>query len=200
MNLELLQNIIGLIIGIIYTIIIPNNSPINNIPIELVFIYLTNPFNNNNNNKNKNNNKNNKNNNILDNKIINFVYKVILNVAFYLHTIRFILRFKESLLYTLNYKIISLLCIIIIIINKNNILPINILSIINGIMLFISYKNNSNNKLINWKIDIPITLSLLFYYIYQKKIKLSKDNYRLIMFNSDLLYHILEIIDWIINR
>lgn len=186
MNLQLLQNIIGFIIGIIYSIIIPNNTPINNIPIELVFIYLTNPFNRNSNN-------------ILDNKIINFVYNIILNIAFYLHTIRFILRFKESLLYTLNNKIISLICILLIIITKNNMLPINILSIINGIMLFISYKNNLNNKLINWKIDIPITLSLLLYYIYKKN-NLNKDNYRLIMFNSDLLYHILEIVDWIINK
>ena len=196
MNTQLLVNIIGFIIGFIYNILLPSNMPINNIPIELMFIYLTFPFNNNNNNNNNlhifENNKNNK----LKNNIINCIYNIILSVAFYTHLIRFILRFKESIMYTQKNKLISLICILLIFITKNSILSNNILSLINGIFLYISYSNNSNNKLLNWKIDIPITLALLVYYIYKKKIK--TDKYNLIMFNSNLLYHILEIVDWII--
>ena len=195
MNNQLLVNIIGFVIGIIYNILLPSNMPINNISIELVIIYLTYPYNNNNNNNIHifDNNKNNK----LKNNIINYIYNIILSVAFYTHLIRFILRFKESIIYTQKNKLISLICILLIFITKNSLLSNNILSLINGIFLYISYSNNNNNnKLLNWKIDIPITLALLVYYIYKKKIK--TDRYKLVMFNSNLLYHILEIIDWII--
>ena len=193
MNSQLLVNIIGFVIGFFYNILLPSNMPINNIPIELMFIYLTFPFNNNNLHIFENNNNNN---NKLKNNIINYIYNIILSVAFYTHLIRFILRFKESIMYTQKNKLISLICILLIFITKNSILSTDILSLINGIFLYISYSNNNNNKLLNWKIDIPITLALLVYYIYKKKIK--TDKYKLIMFNSNLLYHILEIVDWII--
>ena len=187
----IIENIIGLSIALLLTYKSINNAPITVIPIELLILVITNPFNNNNQSKTK----------------IDLIKNIIYCSTFYLHLIRFIYRFLESYTYTRNNKVITLVSIILIIMNylrykKNKKIKNNenltktdyILIVLNGIFQFVAYINNKKNALIDWKIDVLITLSFILFITFNKilHIKLTKMN--TIVLYSEFVYHILEFI------
>ena len=192
----LIENIIGLIVALLLTYKSINNAPITVIPIELLILVLTNPFNNNQ-SKTK----------------IDLIKNIIYCCIFYLHLIRFIYRFLESYTYTRNNKVITLVSIILIIMNylrykKNKKIKNNenltktdyILIVLNGIFQFVAYINNKNNVLINWKIDMLITLSFIVFIMFNKILHIKLTKFNIIAFYSDFVYHILEFVYLLYNR
>jgi len=190
----LIENIIGLSVALILTYKSINNAPITVIPIELLILVITNPFNN---NKSKTN--------------IDLIKNIIYCSTFYLHLIRFIYRFIESCTYTLNNKVITLVSMVLIFINylhykKNKNEPFTftlidyVLIVLNGIFQFLAYNNNKNNVLIDWKIDLLITISFIVFIMFKKILNIKLNNVNTIVLYSEFIYHILDFVYLLYNK
>jgi hypothetical protein len=189
---SIIQNSIGLVLGIFLNYKYIDKSPITLLPIELMFFILTLPFYR-------------QVKSYSEYEIVNDIIHTGFNTAFYLHLIRFLYRMRESVNFTINNLLLTLVVITTLYFNKiiidNNILNDKLyilLIIINGCLQFLSYyKNkNKNNVLFNPKIDIPITIGLLIFTIFKKKLKINLGKYKETIFYTDLVYHILEIVNW----
>jgi len=166
------------IIGIIVTFILYDDkksiydSPISNIPWELMVLFVSFPL---------------KNSITTKYVVLKFIIDIILTVAFVIHFIRIYYRYDEIYIYTINNKQKTLISILLILLNYyiGNNIP---LFIINGFVQYYLFKN----VLLVYKITIPILLSLITSLIldYYKIIKIN--NLLKIFIQSDTFFHLLK--------
>ena len=189
---SIIQNSIGLVLGIFLNYKYVDKSPITLLPIEFIFFILTLPFYR-------------QVKSYSEYEIVNDIIQTGFNTAFYLHLIRFLYRIRESINFTINNLLLTLVVITTLYYNKiiidNNVLNDKLyilLILLNGCLQFLSYYKNKdkNNILFNSHIDIPITIGLLIFTIFKNKLKINLGKYKETIFYTDLVYHILEIVNW----
>ena len=188
---SIIQNIIGLVIGIFLNYKFVDKSHIKLLPIELMFFILTLPFYR-------------KLKTYSEYEIVNELIQTGLNIAFYLYLIRFLYRIKESVNFTINNLLLTFIVTTTIYLNKividKNILDDKLyilLILLNGGLQFLSYYNTqyTNNDLLNSHTNIIITIGLLIFAIFKKKLKINLGKYKETIFYTDLVYRIIDIIN-----
>lgn len=189
---SIIQNSIGLVLGIFLNYKFIDKRPITLLPIELIFFILTLPF-----------YKQVK--SYSEYEIVNDIIQTGFNTAFYLYLIRFLYRIRESINFTINNLLLTLVVITTLYFNKiiidknmlNDKLYI-LLILLNGCLQFLSYYKNKdkNNNLFDSHKDIPITIGLLIFAMFKKKLKINLGKYKETIFYTGIIYHILEIVNW----
>lgn len=171
--------IFGIIISLTFFKKFTLDGILNNIIIELLWLFITNPY-----QKRSN--------------IPKFV-RYVISIIFYIHLFRLINNLKKIIGITIDDKKTTLLTLAILIFNyyciNYNLININYLAIINASLQIYTYKKY--NKLLiskNYLPDLLITSFLIFIYFTNGKFyKMNLSNYHQIILRQDILYHIAEV-------